>query len=321
MPRAARVRSPLTVLVYHPDDAAQYAACVRAPRGHVALRVAATPVEAAPLIADADVVYAWKFPRELYAKAGRLVWLQAMGAGVEWALVPELPSRVTVTRAPGVFGPWMAEYVVGWCAWLTQRTETYRSAQRRRAWIDNVIPERLAGKTLTIVGLGDIGCAIARTAGALGLRVVGVSRSGRRRPGVDRVYAAAGLHRALGEADWVVLALPLTSATWGLIGVRELAALRPHTWLINIGRGPLVDERALLEALKARRIGGAVLDVFATEPLPSEHPLWELDNVVITPHIAGPSTPAVIAPIFNENLARFRCGGRLRHTVDRRRGY
>jgi phosphoglycerate dehydrogenase-like enzyme len=308
------------VLVYHGDEAARYAALVRAPRGAIDLRVAATSEEAARVVADTDVLYAWKFPPDLYAKASRLVWVQAMGAGVEWALVPELPAGTVVTRAPGVFGPWMAEYVLGWCAWRTQRMDTYRAAQRARRWID-VTPERLAGKTLTIVGLGDIGRTIARAARRFGMRVHGVSRSGRAAREAHRVWPAQALRPALGQADWVVVVLPLTPQTRSLIGARELGAMRPGAWLINIARGPVVDEAALLQALAGRRIGGAVLDVFAQEPLPPAHPLWGCDNVVITPHIAGPSVPDDVTRIFNENLARFLAGRRLRHTVDPRRGY
>ncbi len=316
-----RPAAPVTVLVYHPEHAARYAALVRGPRGRLRVRTAATPDQAALLVADVDVLYAWKFPPDLYPKAGRLRWLQVMGAGVDWALAPSLPPGVVVTRAPGVFGGWMAEYVLAWCLWATQRLEAYRTAQRERRWLGHVQPERLAGRTLVVVGMGDIGRAVARAARALGLRVVGVSRSGRPAPGVDRVYRASALRRALREADWAVLVVPLTPETRGLVGARELAALRPHAWLVNIARGPVVDEAALVDALRARRLAGAVLDVFAAEPLPPAHPLWGLDNVVVTPHVAGPSTPEEIAPVFNENLARFLAGRRLRHVVDRARGY
>src|SRR5439155_612029 len=213
--------------------------------------------------------------------------------------------RVVIARAPGVFGPWMAEYVIGWCAWITQRIETYREAQRQRRWLDHVLPDRLLGKTLTIVGLGDIGRAIARAARAFGMRVVGVSRSGRRVREAERVFKVGELARALADADFVVVLLPLTPETLGLIGADALAAMKPTAWLLNIARGAVVDEAALLEALEHRRIAGAILDVFATEPLPPHHRLWRTDNVVITPHIAGPSTPEEIAPVFNDNLARY----------------
>jgi phosphoglycerate dehydrogenase-like enzyme len=308
------------VLVYHPLDAAAYARLI-SPKRRVTVRVAATSEEAVEGIAEADVLYGWNVPAALFEKAARLRWLQAMSAGVDWALVPELPARVTVTRAPGVFGPWMAEYVLGWLLWVTQRLATYREAQRRREWIEHVLPDRLNGKTLAVVGTGDIGRTIARAARALGGRVIGVSRSGRPVPGLARVYPARALTRALAAADFVVLAVPLTDATRGLIGAAELAAMRPDAWLVNVARGAVVDEPALVAALTARRIGGAILDVFTAEPLPPAHPLWGLDNVVVTPHISGPSTPGGIAPLFDDNLRRFLTGRRLRHVVDRTRGY
>ena len=316
-------RGPATVLVYYPDasDAKAYAAAVQARRGQIHVVACSTPAEAKAAAADADVLYAWKFPPELYPMAGHLSWLQAMGAGVDWALVPTLPAGVIVTRIPGIFGAWMREYVLGWCLSITQRTETYRSAQRERRWRQDILPERLAGKTMAVVGLGDIGRTIAAGARTLGVRVIGVSRSGRPVRGVERVFRLPQLERALREADFVVAILPLTDDTRGLIGTRALAAMKPTAWLFNIGRGAVIDEPALIEALRARRIGGAVLDVFATEPLPLEHPLWALDNVVVTPHISGPSTPAEITPVFNDNLVRWLAGRPLRHVVDRARGY
>jgi len=129
------------------------------------------------------------------------------------------------------------------------------------------------------------------------------------------------LKTALAAADFVVLTVPLTETTRGLIGAAELAAMKPSAWLVNVARGAIVDEAALLEALWANRLGGAVLDVFAEEPLPSGHPLWEFDNVVITPHISGPSTPGEIAPLFNDNLRRYLARRPLRFLVDRKRGY
>ncbi len=316
-------RAPVRVLVYHPDaaDAKAYAALVRAPRRRVSVTVCATREEAAATVGDAEVIYAWKFPPELFPRATRLRWLQVMGAGVDWALGPALPARIPVTRVPGIFGPWMREYVLGWCLWVTQRAETYRAAQRQRRWREEVLPDRLGGKTMTVVGLGDIGRTIAAAARALGMRVVGVSRSGRRVREADRVERVTRLSRALALADFVVLVLPLTGATRGLIGARALAAMKPTAWLLNLGRGALVDEPALLAALRERRIAGAILDVFPTEPLPAEHPFWGLDNVVVTPHISGPSTPAEMTPVFNQNLARWLAGRPLRHVVDRARQY
>jgi glyoxylate/hydroxypyruvate reductase A len=313
-------RGPATVLVYHPEGSKAYADAVRLPRG-VRLAVCATPAEAMAVADEINVIYGWKFPQELYVRAPRLTWIQVMGAGVDWVLAGPLPPGVVITRVPGVFGPWMREYVVGWCAWVTQRMELYRAAQREQRWIEEVLPDRLLGKTMTVVGLGDIGSTIATAARGLGMRVLGVSRSGRAVRGVERVYRVNALARALAPADFVVLVVPLTDATRGLLDARALAAMKPTAWLLNIGRGALVDEPALLEALRGRRVGGAVLDVFPTEPLPAGHPFWSLDNVVVTPHISGPSTPEQMAPVFNDNLARWRTGRPLRHVVDRSRGY
>jgi glyoxylate/hydroxypyruvate reductase A len=311
--------APVTILVYHPDGPEPYAERVRA--RDVVLRTGATPEMAAAVIGEAEVIYGWGLPSRMYREASRLRWVQVMGAGVDAVLTPALPRGVVVTRTPGIFGPWMAEYVLGWALSITQRTATYREAQRARRWLGDLIPHRLAGQTMVVIGLGDIGRSVARTAHAVGITVIGVSRSGRSVRGVDKVYRTRDLVRALGMADWVVLTVPLTETTRGLIGRRELAAMRPSAWLVNVARGAVVDDAALREALGTGRIGGAILDVFTTEPLPADDGLWTLPNVVVTPHISGPSTPDEIAPIFEDNLARFRSGRPLRHVVDRRRGY
>jgi D-2-hydroxyacid dehydrogenase (NADP+) len=214
----------------------------------------------------------------------------------------------------------MAEYTLGWCLWVTQRMDHFRASQRQRRWAP-VDPIPLRGQTLCVVGLGDIGRGIARAARRLGMQVIGVTRRGRGSPDAQRVYRTTALRTALGRADFVVLTLPLSDETRGLLGAAELGAMRPTAWLLNLARGPIVDEAALLAALRANRIGGAVLDVFDVEPLPADHPLWGLDNVVVTPHISGPSTPREIGPIFNDNLRRYATGRTLRHLVDRARQY
>jgi len=311
-----------TILVYHPDEgeADAYARRIHLPRRGVTVRACAAPAEAEAVIGETEILYAWNFPPHLLGRAPRLRWVQSMGAGVERFIVPELPPGVTLTRAAGIFGPWMAEYTLGWCLWVTQHVDTFREQQRQRRWRP-IDPRRLHGATLCVVGLGAIGRTIARSARSFGMTVVGVRRSRRRSPAVHAVYGAGALRRALGRADFVVLTVPLTGATHGLVGAAELAAMKSSAWLINIARGPVVDEPALLGALRARRIAGAVLDVFDLEPLPPDHPLWDLDNVVITPHISGPSTPDEIALIFNDNLRRYLAGRPLRHVVDPRRGY
>jgi len=268
----------------------------------------------------ANVVIVARGDEALQAAAQRLRWIQCMGAGIEALLVPEVSPRVTITRVAGIFGPWMAEYALGWCLWVTQRMDGFRASQRARRWAP-IDPIPLRGQTLCVIGLGDIGARIARSGRALGMRAIGVSRTGRPVTGVSRVYRTRALTAALAEADFVVLTVPLSPATRGLLDAAALAAMKPSAWLINVARGPIVDEDAMVEALRAGRIAGAILDVFDIEPLPPTHPLWTLPNVVITPHISGPSTPREIAPLFADNLRRYLAGRPLRHVVDRRRGY
>ena len=311
-----------SILVYHPDpgEAEAYARLIKQPRPLFEVNACATPAAAELYVAHAEILYAWEFPRELLPEARRLRWVQNMGAGVERFLVPELPRQVALTRVAGIFGPWMAEYALGWCLWFTQRTELFRAQQRERRW-SPADPLRLFGGTLCVVGLGDIGRTIARSARAFGMHVVGVSQSGKKVAEAERVYRVRDLKKALASADFVVLTVPLTETTRGLIGSAELAAMKSSAWLVNVARGAIVEEAALLEALWANRLGGAVLDVFTEEPLPAGHPLWEFDNVVITPHISGPSTPGEIAPLFNDNLRRYLAKRPLRFMVERTRGY
>src|SRR5262249_24350548 len=162
-PRQARRVTPRTVLVYYPDaaEARAYAELLRPPRPSLIVRVSSTPEEAAAFIGDTEILYGWNFPTSLLSRATKLSWIQCMGAGVERFLGPALPRRVILTRAAGIFGPWMAEYTLGWCLWVTQRMEFFRAQQRQRRWVE-VPPLRLHGTTLCLVGLGDIGRAIAR---------------------------------------------------------------------------------------------------------------------------------------------------------------
>ncbi len=319
------------VLLYHPNPerTQELAGLVREKVRRVDLVTASTPQAARPLVAGAEIILGWRFPVDLLGEATRLRWFQQLGAGVDDLVGPEVPwpAGAVLTRVTGVFGPWIAEYVLGHLLAQGQRVPQVLAARARRAW-EPFIPERLAGKTMAIAGLGDIGLAIARRARAFGMTVIGLRRravaAGRRAAGVvgvKRVYGLDAWPAMLSDADVLVLTLPLTPETRGLVDAAAFRRLKPGAWLVNVGRGAVLEEQALLEALGSRRLGGAVLDVFWQEPLPAEHPLWSLPNVVITPHVSGPSVAPDMARVFARNLKRFRAGRPLLGLVDRAKGY
>ena len=192
-------------------------------------------------------------------------------------------------------------------------------------WEEHVAPAEVAGATLGLVGLGSIGRNVARRASALGMQVLSVrEHANSEKPEfVDEVLPSSKLNEMLGQADYVVLAAPVVAATRGMIGSEQLSRMKPEGCLINVGRGPLIDEAALIEALREGKIAGAALDVFEQEPLPSDSPLWDLDNVLITPHTAGMTTKLWERhyTLFSENLRRFIKGEPLLAVVDKKQGY
>ncbi len=248
-----------------------------------------------------------------------LVWAQSTWAGVT-PLLPLARSGVAITGIKEVFGGQMAEYVLAGLLQHVLKLRDREAAQRERRWW----PEptgTLAGQTLGVMGTGSIGSVVAERAGAFGMQVLGYSRSGAVRPGFDRVFAADALHAFLGACDHVAAVLPDTPETRGLLDAPALAALRPGALLINVGRGTLVDETALLFALQSGHLGGALLDVFETEPLPPEHPFWSCPGLLLTAHVAARSWPRDIAAIFRDNFRRFRAQEPLRFRLDPDRGY
>lgn len=249
----------------------------------------------------------------------RLAWVQSTWAGVT-PLLPLARDGVSVTGVKDVFGGQMAEYVIAGLLQQVLQLRERAAAQRDRRWW----PEptgTLAGLTLGVMGTGSIGSVIARRARSFRMRVVGYARSGEARPGFERVFGPSDLHEFLGACDHLAAVLPDTPETRGLLDEAALSALRPGALLINVGRGTLVHEGALLSALRAGRLGGAMLDVFQTEPLPSDHPFWTCPGLVVTAHVAARSWPKDIAAIFRENFERYLAGVALRYLVDPERGY
>lgn len=267
-------------------------------------------------------------PRVSYERvlsdAPALRWVHTISAGVDGLINDQLREReITLTNAAGAYAIPIAEWVLHALLMIVKRGPQMVLAQQERRWHDAIDSDELTGKTLTILGAGGIGREIARRAAAFDMRVWAVNRSGRAVPHVERVVSGDGWRDLLPETDMLVLAAPLTAATRGLVGARELALLPRHAWLINIARGSIVDEPALIEALRGGTLAGAALDTFASEPLPPDSPLWTLPNVIVSPHHSGssPRSEERALDLFIDNLQRFVSGAELRNVVDLEAGY
>lgn len=288
------------------------------------VRVTQDNDEIKALASEVEILAGWP-NRDLLVAAPNLRWYQQWSAGSDWLnRYPEAVERpFLVTSASGVHPVQIAEHVFAMMLAFARKLPEAVRHQAEREW-KAPAGERLSElyeKTLLMVGLGAIGERIALVGSALGMRVLGVRRSAvAPPPGVERLYSPDRLLDALPEADFVVLAPPLTKDTRGMIGERQLRAMKTSAFLVNVGRGKLVDEQALVCALQEDRIAGAGLDVFETEPLAPESPLWGMPNVIITAHYAGASPRYYerAMPIFLDNLRRF-CGRQeLRNLVDKR---
>ncbi|MDQ2808923.1 MAG: D-2-hydroxyacid dehydrogenase [Chloroflexota bacterium] len=339
--------APIPVLVNFPLDAAEQAA-IQAVSPRIQLDLTMVPegdqpapgggrspapgwrrlsdAELAPLLARAEVLFTFRFAVEWLRAAPALRWVQLTSAGVDHMIAAglfDVRSDVQVTTASGIHAIPMGEHVIGAILAFSRGFLTAQRAQAAARW-DRYKPDEAAGKTLGIIGYGPIGQRVAGLAVALGMRVqVLRQHPGPATPPVERFYGPDELHLLLGSSDFVLLAAPSTPTTQGLIDAAALAAMRPTAVLINIARGGLVDEPALIAALQAGRLGGAALDVFAQEPLPADSPLWAMPNVLITPHLAGanPHYNARATALFADNLRRYLAGDSLHNLVDPARGY
>ncbi len=287
----------------------------------VDLTVVKTTDELAAALPGADALVAIDFPPEfvpqvraiLHAPTTTIRWLHVLSAGREGFDAAGVPASITVTGAAGAHSPALAEHLMGFILAWARRTPEIARATARREW-DRTISGTmmsLEGKTLLIVGLGHAGLQLAKRARAFDMRIIAVNRSPKSDPLLDDVYPLTKLRDALAQADFIALTIALTPDTERLIGAAEFAVCKPTAYLTNIARGALIDQPALLEALRTGKIAGAGIDVTEPEPLPGDDPLWTAPNLIISPHCAGGTSPLSLQRLAGrviENLERFRNG-------------
>ena len=265
-------------------------------------------------IGDAEILVTFgpMMHDRVFKNATKLKWVQALGSGVDGITdQPSLPEGTIVTNIKGIHGAPVAEAALTSMLALARDLPRSLRAQKDHRW-ERWPARTLDGKTVVIVGVGLISEALAPRCKALGMTVIGVSGTPRDLPGFDRIEPRTRLLETVAEADHLVLLAPHTDETHHMIDTRTIAALKPTAYLINLARGGVVDERALVEARENKRLAGAALDVFATEPLPPNNPLWDMDNVILTPHLGGffDEYPDYALPVIEENLRRFLAGDR-----------
>src|SRR3990167_5581721 len=270
-------------------------------------------------LARTEALMTYGVPPGLLPSMPKLRWAQAMSAGVEGCMaLPDLPKSLTLTCARGTHKESMPENIIAALFYVAKPVAVAVENQKSAKWV-HTVPQPLTGKTLGILGLGVIGQEVARIATALGMRVIGTKR----RPGpienVARVLPPESTNEVLAQSDYLLLLLPATPETDNFINAERLARMKPTAWLLNFGRGHTIKDADLIAAAKNKKIAGAVLDVFRQEPLPSDHPFWKAEGIIVLPHIGGPhpQRDRFVARLFVENLERFLDGRPLKEVVDR----
>lgn len=277
----------------------------------------------AAVLEKADVLFAMGVAPGLLAKMPRLKVVQSLTAGVDhWIARKDLTKAHTLIAARGTHRIQMPENILGALFHITKRYHQIALAQAESRW-QRSMSDTLAGKTLGILGLGAIGQQLAPKAAALEMRVIGTKRTPETLPGVEKVYGFDATDEVLAQSDYVVVLLPVTPLTENLFNTALIAKMKPSAWLINFARGAVIVDDDLIAAVKAKKIAGAVLDVFRTEPLPAEHPFWTTPGITVLPHIGGfhPDRDHWVAELFADNLRRHLDGQPLREVVERDRGY
>jgi phosphoglycerate dehydrogenase-like enzyme len=274
-------------------------------------------------MARTEVLMAYAVSPGLLPAMPKLRWVQAMTAGVEgWLALPDLPGDLTLTCARGTHREAMPENIIGALLYVAKPYAEAVENQKQRKWVQRAA-QPLTGKTLGILGLGAIGRDVARIAAALGLRVIGTRRRPEPMANVAEVFPAERTPEVLAQSDFLLLLLPATPETENFINAERLAMMKPGAWLLNFGRGHLIKDDDLIAAVKAKKIAGAMLDVYRQEPLPADHPFWTTEGIIVLPHIGGPhpQRDRFVARLFVDNLGRFLDGKTLNEVVDRKAGY
>ncbi len=274
-------------------------------------------------MARTEALMAYGAPPGLLPAMPKLRWVQSMTAGVEgWIALPDLPAKLTLTCARGTHRESMPENIIGAIFYVAKPYAAAVENQKHGKWVHSVA-QPLTGKTLGILGLGAIGQDVARIAAALGMRVIGTRRRPEPMANVAEVWPAGRTPEVLAQSDFLLLLLPATPETGNFINAERLAMMKASAWLLNFGRGHLIKDDDLIAAVRAKKIAGAMLDVFRQEPLPAGHPFWTTEGIIVLPHIGGPHPrrDRIVARLFADNLGRFLDGKPLMEVVDREAGY
>jgi phosphoglycerate dehydrogenase-like enzyme len=294
-------------------------------RDAVEVRFASVPGDTSA-VRDTEIIACGNVPAEVLAAAPKLKWISFWASGLDGRLTPDMKTRgLLVTNAAGIHGPNIAEHIIGYMLMFTRRFGTYARAQHAHTWVHHEEPaEELSGQTLGIVGLGATGRALAVRARSFGMQVLATKRDiGSGGDVVDELFTPSQLATLVRRSDHVAITAPYTEETHRLFDEQMLASMKPTAYLYNTSRGTIVDEAALITVLREGRLRGAGMDVFETEPLPSDSPLWDMPNVIVTPHAAG-FTPYYFpraSELFADNLERYLDGRPLENLYDWNLGY